>query len=64
MTTVIKMNIKISEDQTNIDKYKLAANITVYHILSKVILQRIFITNFCGLVVMFEMDILTFMYLV
>ena len=61
MTTVIKMNIKISED---IDKYKLAANITVYHILSKVILQRIFITNFCGLVVMFEMDILTFMYLV
>ena len=48
MTTVIKMNIKISEDQTNIDKYKLAANITVYHIILKFILQRIIITNFCG----------------
>ncbi len=39
MTTFIKMKFKISEDQTNIDKYRLAANITVYHIISKLILK-------------------------
>ena len=39
---------KISDDQTNIDKYRLATNITVYHIISKLILQRIIITNSCG----------------
>ena len=50
MTTFIKTKFKISEDQTNIDKYRLAANITVYHIISKLILQRIIITNFCGTV--------------
>ncbi len=50
MTTFIKMKFNISDDQTNIDKYRLAANITEYHILSKLILQRIIITNFCGLV--------------
>ena len=32
----------------NIDKYRLAANITEYHIISKLILQRINITNYCG----------------
>ncbi len=31
MTTLIKMKFKISDDQTNIDKYRLAANITEYH---------------------------------
>ena len=41
---------KISDDQTNIDKYRLAANITEYHIISKLILQRIIITNLYGLV--------------
>ncbi len=35
MTTFIKTKYKISDDQTNIDKYRLAVNITVYHILSK-----------------------------
>ncbi len=29
MTTFIKTKFKISDDQTNIDKYRLAANITV-----------------------------------
>ena len=29
---------KISDDQTNIDKYRLASNITEYHIISKSIL--------------------------
>ena len=48
MTTFIKTKFKISDDQTNIDKYRLTANITVYHIISKLILQRIIITNFCG----------------
>ena len=45
MTTFIKTKFKISDDQT---KYRLAANITEYHIISKLILQRIIIANFCG----------------
>ncbi len=48
MTTFIKTNFKISDDQTNIDKYRLAGNIKEYHIISKLILQRIIIINFCG----------------
>ena len=48
MTTFIKTKFKISVDQTKSDKYRLAANITEYHIISKLILQRIIITNFCG----------------
>ena len=32
MTTFIKTKFKISDDQTNIDKYRLAANITEYYI--------------------------------
>ena len=48
MTTLIKTNFKISDDQTNIDKYRLAANIKEYHITSKLILQQIIISNFCG----------------
>ena len=43
MTIFIKTKFKISDDQTNIDKYILAANITEYHIISKLILQRIII---------------------
>ncbi len=41
MTTFIKTKFKISDDHTSIDKYRLATNITVYHIISKLILQRI-----------------------
>ena len=48
MTTFIKTKFNKLDDQTNIDKYRLAANITEYHIVSKLILQRIIITNFCG----------------
>ena len=48
MTIFIKTKFKISDDLTNIDKYSMAANITEYHIISKLILQRIIITNFCG----------------
>ena len=36
MTTFIKTKSKISDDET---KYRLAANITEYHIISKLILQ-------------------------
>ena len=36
------------DDQTIVKKYRLAANITEYHIISKLILQRIIITNICG----------------
>ena len=32
MTTFIKAKFKKSDDQTNIDKYRVAANITEYHI--------------------------------
>ncbi len=46
MTTFIKTKFKVSVDHTNIDKYKLAANITEYHIISKLILQRIIIPKF------------------
>ncbi len=48
MTTFIKTKFKISEDKTNIDNYRLAANITVFHIISKLIMQGIIIINFCG----------------
>ncbi len=43
MTTFIKTKFKISDDQTNIDKYRLAPNITEFHIMLKFILQRIII---------------------
>ena len=44
MTTFIKTKFNISDDQTNIVKYRLAPNITEYHI-KKIILQRIIITK-------------------
>ncbi len=45
ITTFIKTKFKISDDWTNIDKFILAANITEYHIISKLILQVIIITK-------------------
>ncbi len=39
--TFIKTKFNISDDQTNIDKYRLSVNITEYHIISKLILHRI-----------------------
>ena len=33
MTTFMKTKFNISDDQTNIDKYRLAANTTEYHII-------------------------------
>ena len=37
---------KKSDDQTNIDKNRVATNITEYHIISKLIFLRIIITKF------------------
>ena len=39
MTTFIKTKFKISDDQMKFEKYRLAANITEYHCISKLILQ-------------------------
>ena len=44
MTTFIKTKFKKSDDKTNIDKYRVATNITEYHIISKLIFLRIIIT--------------------
>ena len=43
-----KNEVQVIRWSDNIDKYRLAANITEYHIISKLILQRIIITNFCA----------------
>ena len=39
--TVIKAKIKKSHDQTKIDKYRGAVNISEYHIISELIFRRI-----------------------
>ncbi len=41
MTTSLKAYLKKSDDQTNIDKYNVAANITEYYIFSKLIFLQI-----------------------
>ena len=46
MTTFIKTKFKKSDDQTNIDKHRVAANITEYHIVSKFIFLKIIIPEF------------------
>ncbi len=35
MKTVMKTKLKKSDDLTNVNKYRVAANITEYHIISK-----------------------------
>ena len=46
MTTFKKAKLKKSDDNTNIDKYRVAANIIEYHIISKLIFLRIIIPKF------------------
>ena len=46
ITTIIEAKFKISDDHTNIDKYRVAANIIEYHIISKLICLRIIIVKF------------------
>ncbi len=41
MATFIKAMLKKLDDQTNIDKYRVAVKITEYHIISKLIFLRI-----------------------
>ena len=42
MKTFIKAKLEESkDDQTNIEKYRVAANITEYHIISKLIVIKI-----------------------
>ena len=50
MTTFIKTKLKKSVDQTIIDKYRVAANITEYHIISKLIFLRIIILKFMEII--------------
>ena len=42
MTTFIKTKFKKLDDQTNINKYRVAANLTEYHILSISSLESLF----------------------
>ena len=44
MITFIKAKLKKLEDQTNIDQTRVAAMITEYHIISKLIFLRIIIS--------------------
>ena len=53
----IKKKFKIPDDQTNIEKYSLAANITEYHIISKLILQRTIIPKFMMVKQLFHVKI-------
>ena len=46
MVTFIKTKLKKSDDQSNIDKYRVTANITEYHIISKSIFPIIIIPRF------------------
>ena len=46
MTIFTKTKFKKSDDQTNIDKYRVAANIKEYHIISKLIFLAIIILKF------------------
>ena len=46
MTTFIKTKLKKTDDHMNIDTYRVAATITEYHIMSKLIFLRIIIPKF------------------
>ena len=46
MTAFIKAKLKKSDDQTIIDKNRVATNFTEYHIISKSIYLRIIIPKF------------------
>ncbi len=47
MTTFVKTKFKKSDDHTNVHKYRVAANITEYHIILKLIFLRILYTYDC-----------------
>ena len=70
MTTFIKTKFKITDDQMNINKYRLSAKITVYHIIkskNKKLLKSVKKQRNCALIknakiVMFKMDVRTSRY--
>ena len=45
MATLIKAKLKKTDDYTNIDKYRVATDITEYHNISKLILQKSLLKN-------------------
>ncbi len=49
MTTFVTIKFKKQDDKTNIDKYRVAANITEYHILLKLIFLGIIIPKFMNI---------------
>ncbi len=60
MTTFIKTKFKKSDEKTNIDNYRIAANFTEYHIISKLIFLRIIITKFINIRQLFYVKMLVF----
>ncbi len=46
MKTLITTKFKKTDDQTDIDNYRVATNITEYHFITKLIFLRILITKF------------------
>ncbi len=57
MTTFLKAKSKKSDDQTNIEKYRVTANITNYHIISKLVFLRKNIIKFMMMRQLFHVQI-------
>ena len=53
---------KKSDDQTNIDKYRVAANVTEYPNISKLIFLRIIIPKFTKIMQLFHVNMLNCTY--
>ncbi len=58
LTTFVKTKHKISDDHTNIHKYRVAANITEYHIISNVTFLRIIMPKLMVMRQLFHIKIL------
>ena len=59
MTTFYKIKAQESDDKTNIDTNRVAANYTGYHIISNLIFQRIIIPKFLISNLIFQRIIIT-----
>ena len=60
MTTFVKAKIEKSDDQTNIDKYRVAAITTENHIISKLVKIRQLFHVKLSKIKMFKIDVITF----
>ena len=58
MTTFIKTKFKKSDEQTNIDKYRVAVKFTEYHIIYKLIFIKIIIPKLIKIRQLFREKIL------